>query len=297
MNHLPKLNKLCPYILMNAILSFKPLLKIIALLVVLALHLFHPAGQAAALPLSLLVLIGVWLTEASIAGGSNWSTMGMAMIGPTTMPFYLGVLFFNAVVAAHLPPPVTANDGIGPVYVSKTTKGPIPGPPQSGCGAGCGSSSGGGCSASGGCGSAGGCGGGCGSHGKGTSPATATAKPPRTTPKPVAPATASVNQQTLTNLATSGRVPAAQPDAANSPSNPIPSSDATLAQLRAQLAQRTAEGSLSIPPPAPAPATTVAPALKRPEPAATSSPTAAPSAPPLPQVTTPIPPTASANKP
>jgi hypothetical protein len=143
-----------------------PILKLTALVIVLALHLFHPAGQAAALPLSLLVLGGAWLAEASIVGAGSWTAVGMAVIGPATMPFYLGVLVFNAVVAAHLP---TVSDGAAktqqPVFVSTSkTSGPVPGPAQGGCGSGCGGGAGG-CSASGGgCGASGsgGCGGGCG---------------------------------------------------------------------------------------------------------------------------------------
>lgn len=143
--------------------SLAPLIKLTTLLIVLALQLFHPAGQAAALPLSVLVLGGAWLVEASIAGAGNWTLTGLSLISATTMPFYLGVLVFNSVASLHLPPVSMAAGNEGPVYVSTSKTTVIPGAAQGGCGSGCGSSVSS-CSSSGGCGSAsGGCGSSCGS--------------------------------------------------------------------------------------------------------------------------------------
>lgn len=84
---------------MNASLH-PPIFKAGAILVAVALHIFHPAGQAAALPPSLLVLAGAWLADATLSGGTSWSSVGnKALLGPGTMPFYFGMLLLNAVVS------------------------------------------------------------------------------------------------------------------------------------------------------------------------------------------------------
>lgn len=96
--------------------------RVSALAIVLALHLYHPLGAAAVLPLSLLVLLGCWLAEGTSHAGAGWTSLGKSLAGPASMPFYLGVLVLNAVITSHLPPPASVSE---PVYVS-ASKGPVP---------------------------------------------------------------------------------------------------------------------------------------------------------------------------
>ena len=138
-------------------------LKPVSLLVVVLLNTFHPQSTTAALPLSLLILAGTWLSEASALGGGSWLATGKAMLSASTLPFYLGMLGLTGVVASQLPPPAgTLPPASSPAFVSKqvTKSGPSG---QVGCGSGCGSGASGDCgSGSGGCGSTpGGCGSSC----------------------------------------------------------------------------------------------------------------------------------------
>jgi len=111
------------------------LTKLIALLAVLGLHVFHPLGHAAAMPLCLLVLAGAWLAEATASGTGTWSSTGQAMLGPGTMPFDLGMLVLNAVVAPYLPAVNPAADALRPAMVS-CASGPVPSAPQGAVGRG-----------------------------------------------------------------------------------------------------------------------------------------------------------------
>lgn len=170
---------------MNLLPNLIPaVLKPLSLLVVVLLNAFHPQGTTAALPLSLLLLTGTWLSEASALGGGSWLATGKAMLSASTLPFYLGMLGLTGVVTSQLPPPAgTLPPASSPAFVSKqlTKSGPSG---QVGCGSGCGSGASGGCgSGSGGCGSTpGGCGSGCSTHGSSIAVNTAS--------KPAAPVSA-----------------------------------------------------------------------------------------------------------